>query len=86
MGLFSRKQVETQERNTTPENNEPLSDLLLSCFLNGEKLTREKVLTIPAVCGQCGRKNRSDRPGGRHHMPGTYRWSYSHRKLYADTA
>ena len=49
MGLFSRKQVETQERNTTPENNEPLSDLLLSCFLNGEKLTREKVLTIPAV-------------------------------------
>lgn len=49
MGLFSRKQVETQERNTTPENNEPLSDLLLSCFLKGEKLTREKVLTIPAV-------------------------------------
>lgn len=49
MGLFSRKRVETQERDITPENNEPLSDLLLSCFLNGEKLTREKVLTIPAV-------------------------------------
>lgn len=48
MGLFSRKQVQTNERNT-PENNEPLSDVLLSCFLNGEKLTREKVLTIPSV-------------------------------------
>ena len=48
MGLFNRKENKIEVREI-PENNETLSDVLLSCFLNGETLTREKVLTIPSV-------------------------------------
>lgn len=50
MGLFSKKEKETDQKREVPEN-EPLSDVLLSAFLSGETLTKEKILTIPSVNG-----------------------------------
>lgn len=48
MGLFSRK-VKKRDNNTniTP----PIDDVLLQALLNGETITREKAMTLPAVAG-----------------------------------
>ena len=48
MGLFSRK-VKKRDDNTniTP----PIDDVLLQALLNGETITREKAMTLPAVAG-----------------------------------
>lgn len=44
MGLFSRKR-DKEEPDITP----PISDVLLQALLNGETITREKAMTLPAV-------------------------------------
>lgn len=54
MGLFDfiRKRDETPATTTTPETTSPaVSDVLLQALLNGEAITREKALTLPAVAG-----------------------------------
>lgn len=53
MGLFDfiRKRDETPAT-TTPETTSPVvSDVLLQALLDGEAITREKALTLPAVAG-----------------------------------
>lgn len=45
MGLFSRK------RDTVPPVTPPIDDVLLQALLNGETITREKAMTLPAVAG-----------------------------------
>ena len=51
MGLFDRfKNRDTSEpTNTTPITSPVVDDVLLQALLNGETITREKALTIPAV-------------------------------------
>ena len=44
MGLFSRKRD-----NNEPVITPPVSDVLLQALLNGETITREKAMTLPAV-------------------------------------
>lgn len=54
MGLFDfiRKRDETPATTTTPETTSPpVSDVLLQALLNGEAITREHAMTIPAVAG-----------------------------------
>lgn len=54
MGLFDfiKKRDETPEPTTTTETTSPqVSDVLLQALLNGEDITREQALTIPAVSG-----------------------------------
>lgn len=46
MGLFNRKKRDTNT-NVTP----PIDDVLLQALLNGETITREKAMTLPAVAG-----------------------------------
>lgn len=46
MGLFNR-----QKRDAPEEITPPVSDVLLQALLNGETITREKALTLPAVSG-----------------------------------
>lgn len=46
MGLFNRKKRDTNT-NVTP----PIDDVLLKALLNGETITREKAMTLPAVAG-----------------------------------
>ena len=38
-------------RDTQPEITPPVDDVLLQALLNGETITREKALTLPAVSG-----------------------------------
>ena len=45
---FFRRNDEPQE---TPVTEPPVSDVLLKALLEGETITREKALTLPAVCG-----------------------------------
>lgn len=45
--LFSRETQKRDDQVITP----PVSDVLLSAILNGEVITREKALTLPAVSG-----------------------------------
>lgn len=47
MGVFDY----FRKRDTTPTIEPPVSDVLLSAILNGEAITREKALTLPAVSG-----------------------------------
>lgn len=47
MGFFDRY----KKRDTTPTIEPQVSDVLLRAFLNGETITREKALTLPAVSG-----------------------------------
>lgn len=51
MGLFDRfrKRDTTETTNTTPITSPIVDDVLLQALLNGETITREKALTIPAV-------------------------------------
>ena len=55
MGLWSWLIGEEQTRDETPQTNQevtpPVSDVLLKALLNGETITREKALTLPAVSG-----------------------------------
>ena len=54
MGLldFIRKRDETPQTTTTSETTSPVvSDVLLQALLDGEAITREKALTLPAVAG-----------------------------------
>ena len=57
MGLFDfiRKRDETSEvttnATTTETTSPPVSDVLLEALLNGEAITREHAMTIPAVAG-----------------------------------
>ena len=54
MGLFDfiRKRDDTPETTTTTETTSPpVSDVLLQALLNGEAITKEHALTIPAVSG-----------------------------------
>lgn len=46
MGLFNRKKRDTNT-NVTP----PIDDVLLQALFNGETITREKAMTLPAVAG-----------------------------------
>ena len=49
---FIRKRDETPQTTTTPETTSPaVSDVLLQALLDGEAITREKALTLPAVAG-----------------------------------
>ena len=47
MGFFDRY----KKRDTTPTLEPQVSDVLLRALLNGETITREKALTLPAVSG-----------------------------------
>lgn len=47
MGFFDRY----RKRDTTPALEPQVSDVLLRALLNGETITREKALTLPAVSG-----------------------------------
>lgn len=47
MGFFDRY----KKRDTTPTIEPQVSDVLLRALLNGETITREKALTLPAVSG-----------------------------------
>mgnify|MGYP000124630474 FL=1 len=47
MGFFDRY----KKRDTTPTLEPQVSDVLLKALLNGETITREKALTLPAVSG-----------------------------------
>ena len=56
MGIFSRftqqqkqRDEPIQEETRTEEITPPVSDVLLKALLNGETITREKALTLPAV-------------------------------------
>jgi len=55
MGIFDfiRKRDNNSNINETPpvETTPPVSDVLLEALLNGEVITKEQVLTIPAVSG-----------------------------------
>ena len=55
MGLFDfiRKRDATPEATTTTTETTtpPVSDVLLQALLNGEAITKEQALTIPAVSG-----------------------------------
>ena len=46
MGLFNRK-----KRDTQTEITPPIDDVLLRAIFNGETITREKAMTLPAVAG-----------------------------------
>ena len=46
MGIFNRKKRDV-EQNITP----PIDDVLLRALFNGETITREKAMTLPAVAG-----------------------------------
>ena len=46
LGLFNRKKRDTNT-NVTP----PIDDVLLQALINGETITREKAMTLPAVAG-----------------------------------
>ena len=46
MGIFNRKKRDI-EQNITP----PIDDVLLRALFNGETITREKAMTLPAVAG-----------------------------------
>ena len=46
MGLFNRKKRD-MNTNVTP----PIDDVLLQALMNGETITREKAMTLPAVAG-----------------------------------
>lgn len=46
MGIFNRKKRDT-DTNITP----PIDDVLLKALFNGETITREKAMTLPAVAG-----------------------------------
>ena len=48
MGLFTRKNKrDDSNTNITP----PIDDVLLQALMNGETITREKAMTLPAVAG-----------------------------------
>ena len=47
LGLFNRKKRDETNTNVTP----PIDDVLLQALLNGETITREKAMTLPAVAG-----------------------------------
>ena len=59
MGFWSWFIGEEQTRDDTPQTNQeatqelspPVSDVLLKALINGEVITREKALTLPAVSG-----------------------------------
>ena len=57
MGFWSWLIGEEQTRDDTPQKQDnqdvtpPVSDVLLKALLNGETITREKALTLPAVSG-----------------------------------
>ena len=46
LGIFNRKKRDV-EQNITP----PIDDVLLRALFNGETITREKAMTLPAVAG-----------------------------------
>lgn len=47
MGLFTRNKREEEKPTVEP----PISDALLKALIEGETITREKALTLPAVSG-----------------------------------
>ena len=49
MGLFDRLKKRDTSNTTTPVTSPIVDDVLLQALLNGETITREKALTIPAV-------------------------------------
>lgn len=49
MGIFDK--FMKRDADTLPELEPQVSDVLLRAFLNGETITREKALTLPAVSG-----------------------------------
>lgn len=49
-GLFKRRE-ETTPSNTTELSPPIVDDVLLRALLSGETITREKAMTIPAICG-----------------------------------
>ena len=49
MGLFDMFKKRDTTNNTTPITSPVVDDVLLQALLNGETITREKALTIPAV-------------------------------------
>ena len=52
MGIFQRKIKNQKEKNKIDENE--IDDVLLKALLNGEEITREEALTIPAVSSAVG--------------------------------
>ena len=55
MGIWSRltgsERIRDESTTSTPQITPPVSDVLLQALLNGETITREKALTLPAVSG-----------------------------------
>lgn len=49
--VFTRRRDAPAQEETTPAVTPPVSDVLLEALLNGEVITREKALTLPAVSG-----------------------------------
>ena len=52
MGIFNfMKKRDNTSDNTTPQTTPEISDVLLQALINGEAITREKAMTLPAVAG-----------------------------------
>jgi HK97 family phage portal protein len=52
MGLFDfMKKRDSETTTTTPVTTPEINDVLLQALLNGEAITREKAMTLPAVAG-----------------------------------
>lgn len=52
MGIFNfMKKRDNSNNNTTPQTTPEISDVLLQALINGEAITREKAMTLPAVAG-----------------------------------
>lgn len=53
MGLFDffKKRDDSNTNNIQPQTTPEISDVLLQALINGETITREKAMTLPAVAG-----------------------------------
>lgn len=52
MGIFNfLKKRDNTSDNTTPQTTPEINDVLLQALINGEAITREKAMTLPAVAG-----------------------------------
>lgn len=50
--LFKKRDnTESNNTNSTPQTTPEISDVLLQALINGEAITREKAMTLPAVAG-----------------------------------
>lgn len=66
MSIFTRllkreetQNVEVTDENTSEANNDSPQDLLLKSLLRGEKITKEKALSIPAISSAVDRISNS---------------------------